>query len=317
MRDAAKAAEEARKEAEEYQRKLIDLDEAAAGYCAKECDRLDSLYKAATDQSKSTDERRKAAERLQKLYPDYFKNLTAEQIMVGQAKQAYDQLRDSIIEVARARVRAAAAKIEENEKELLTLEQQAPGLKAKRDKDKAAYDAAVAQWEEARRQESYRSASYTNSTDAAASGLVNVTPYANAAASAGNTYNASEAAYQSNVRKQKQLNEANEFLRENRTVMITYRSFIKADAHTFPIEPYCVKLFEGRWYVLAHNIRYDDIRIYGLDRIKKAELTNDTFKLPKNFSAAEYFSNYYGIYTGEHNEKPERVIIRANRNHKY
>lgn len=231
INDAKKAAEEARKEQEEFKRSITDLDEASAGYCAKEVDRLDALYKAATDEAKSTDERKKAAERLQALYPDYFKNLSTEEIMVGNAKIAYDKLRNSIIEVARAR--AAAAKIEENEKQLLTLEQQAPGLKAKRDKDKKAHDAAVTDWENARQMESNQS--YTNSTDAAAGQAVNVAPYARSVASTGQTYNASEAAYQANLTKQRQLNQANEFLRkkyeisaealmepENPNVPITY-----------------------------------------------------------------------------------------------
>lgn len=207
---AREEAEKARKEQEEYKKSLTDLDAASSEYCAKEVDRLDALYKAATDESKSKDERKAAAERLQALYPDYFKNLTAEQILVGQAKTAYDQLRDSIIEVARAR--AAAAKIEENEKELLTLEQQAPGLKTKRDRDKAAYDAAVADWERAREMEGNQS--YTNSTDAAVGQMVSVAPYARRVASTGETYNASETAYQANLTKQRQLNEANEFLRD-------------------------------------------------------------------------------------------------------
>lgn len=207
---AREEAEKARKEQEEYKKSLTDLDAASSEYCAKEVDRLDALYKAATDESKSKDERKAAAERLQALYPDYFKNLTAEQILVGQAKTAYDQLRDSIIEVARAR--AAAAKIEENEKELLTLEQQAPGLRATRDRDKVAYDAAVADWERAREMESNQS--YTNSTDAAAGQAVNVAPYAHKVASTGETYNASKTAYQANLTKQRQLNEANEFLRD-------------------------------------------------------------------------------------------------------
>lgn len=207
---AREEAEKARKEQEEYKKSLTDLDAASSEYCAKEVDRLDALYKAATDESKSKDERKAAAERLQALYPDYFKNLTAEQILVGQAKTAYDQLRDSIIEVARAR--AAAAKIEENEKELLTLEQKAPGLRATRDRDKVAYDAAVADWERAREMESNQS--YTNSTDAAAGQAVNVAPYARKVASTGETYNASETAYQANLTKQRQLNEANEFLRD-------------------------------------------------------------------------------------------------------
>lgn len=210
FKSAREEAEKARKEQEEYQKSLTDLDEKSAEYCHAEIARLEALYKEATDEAKSTDERRVAAEKLQALYPDYFKNLSTEQIMVGQAKTAYDQLRDSIIEVARAR--AAADKIVENEKELLTLEQQAPGLKAKRDRDKQAYDAAVVEWDNARQMESNQS--YANSTDAAVGQMIDVAPYARRVASTGQTYNASEAAYQANVRKQQQLNEANEFLRQ-------------------------------------------------------------------------------------------------------
>ena len=105
-----------------------------------------------------------------------------------------------------------------------------------------------------------------------------------------------------------------EAMRENRVVTITYCGFNKSGSHTFPIEPYCVKLFENRWYVLAHNIHYDDYRIYGLDRIENLEMTMDTFKLPKDFSASDYFSNYYGIIS-DSNIKPERIVIRAYRDH--
>jgi TP901 family phage tail tape measure protein len=224
-KSAREEQEKLRKEQEEYKKSLTDLDEKSSEYCHAEIARLEALYKEATDEAKSTDERRKAAEKLQALYPDYFKNLSTEQIMVGQAKTAYDQLRNSIIEVARAR--AAAEKIVQNEKELLTLEQQAPGLKAKRDKDKKAHDAAVSEWDNARQMESYQS--YTNSTDAAVGQMVDVAPYARRVASTGQTYNASEAAYQANLRKQRQLNQANEFLRNK------YK--ISADALAEPENP--------------------------------------------------------------------------------
>lgn len=206
--------EKARKEMEEYKKSLTDLSEAAAQSAANEMSRVEALYKTAVDEAKSKDERRKAAERLQKLYPDYFKNLSTEEIMVGKAKTQYNNLRDAIIEVARAR--AAAAKIEENEKELLTLEQQAPALKAKMDADQRAHDAAVADWNRAREQEN--NIAYSNSTDAAAGGIVNVTPYANKVASTGATLNASRSAYNANITKQRQLNEANEFLRQKYNV---------------------------------------------------------------------------------------------------
>ncbi|WP_304736551.1 helix-turn-helix transcriptional regulator, partial [Paramuribaculum intestinale] len=80
-----------------------------------------------------------------------------------------------------------------------------------------------------------------------------------------------------------------------RVVNITYHPFKKSHGYTFLIEPYCVKLFENRWYVLAHNLYYDDIRLYGLDRVETAETIEQTYKLPKDFDAAEYFSTAYGI----------------------
>ena len=105
-------------------------------------------------------------------------------------------------------------------------------------------------------------------------------------------------------------------MKENRVVNITYRPFKKPHGYTFPIEPYCVKLFENRWYVLAHNLHYGDVRLYGLDRMESAETTDQTYKLPKNFDAAEYFSTAYGIVLG-YDVKPERIVIRANEDHKH
>lgn len=105
-----------------------------------------------------------------------------------------------------------------------------------------------------------------------------------------------------------------EAMKENRTVTITYCAFGKTKSYTFCIEPYCVKLFENRWYVLAHNVQYDDIRIYGLDRIEDLKVEDRTFKLPKDFSASDFFSSYYGIVTNM-NINPERIVIRAYKNH--
>lgn len=106
-----------------------------------------------------------------------------------------------------------------------------------------------------------------------------------------------------------------EAMKENRVVTISYRPFKKERSYTFPIEPYCVKLFENRWYVLAYNPQYQELRLYGLDRVESAVITEDTFKLPKKFDAAEFFSSAYGIVVDKEIE-PQRIIIRADENHK-
>lgn len=107
-----------------------------------------------------------------------------------------------------------------------------------------------------------------------------------------------------------------EAMKENRVVTITYRPFDRPHGYTFSIEPYCVKLFENRWYVLAHNLSYDNIRIYGLDRMEDVELTDETFKLPKDFDASDFFNTAYGIVLNGDIE-PERIVIRANGGHKH
>lgn len=140
-REARKALDEARRAEREWHKSLTDIAEASAQAAAKEEQRVKSLYQTAINEAKSKDERRQAAEKLQALYPDYFKNLSTEEIMVGKAKKQYDQLRESIINAARAR--AAAAKIEENEKELLTLETQLENEKKTQQKRQKEYNSAV------------------------------------------------------------------------------------------------------------------------------------------------------------------------------
>lgn len=105
-----------------------------------------------------------------------------------------------------------------------------------------------------------------------------------------------------------------EAMKENRVVNIVYKAFMYSRSFEIPVEPYCVKLFENRWYMLGHNLSKDTIRLYGLDRIESVEVTDKIYKLPKGFSAADYFSNYFGIVTDDR-VKPERIVIRANSDH--
>ncbi len=105
-----------------------------------------------------------------------------------------------------------------------------------------------------------------------------------------------------------------EAMKENRVVNIVYKAFRYSRSFEIPVEPYCVKLFENRWYMLGHNLSKDTIRLYGLDRIESVEVTNLEYKLPKDFSATDYFSNYFGIVTDDR-IKPERIVLRANKDH--
>lgn len=81
-----------------------------------ELTKLNLLYRAATDLSRPYEERAEAVKKLQDIYPAYFGNMAAEQVMVGNAVGAYENLRDAIIEVAEAK--AAQELITEDKKSI-------------------------------------------------------------------------------------------------------------------------------------------------------------------------------------------------------
>lgn len=85
-----------------------------------ELTKLNLLYRAATDLSKPYEERAEAVKKLQDIYPAYFGNMAAEQVMVGNAVGAYENLRDAIIEVAEAK--AAQEIITEDKKSIARIE---------------------------------------------------------------------------------------------------------------------------------------------------------------------------------------------------
>ncbi len=99
-----------------------------------------------------------------------------------------------------------------------------------------------------------------------------------------------------------------EAMRDSRTLELTYRSFWRAEASTFEVEPFCVKVFRQRWYMVARSVSDGRIRIYGLDRIGELRQTEHPFELPADFDAHGYFADCFGIIVDEEYDV-ERVRI--------
>ena len=97
-------------------------------------------------------------------------------------------------------------------------------------------------------------------------------------------------------------------MRESVALTMTCQSFGKPEPSTFEVEPYCVKFFEQRWYMLGMS---DKLRIYALDRIKALEPTERKFKLPKKFDAAKFFADHYGIIIGYEDFEVEPVALKV------
>lgn len=103
-------------------------------------------------------------------------------------------------------------------------------------------------------------------------------------------------------------------MQNDHIILISYRPFNTDYCYTFTVEPFCLRLFENRWYLLGRDNR-DDIRIYSLDCIESVEETSEVFKLPKGFSADKFFSKRYGVVIGQ-NVEPVSIVVRVNEHHK-
>lgn len=84
-------------------------------------------------------------------------------------------------------------------------------------------------------------------------------------------------------------------MKTGNVVQIEYQSFWRKESSTLILQPYCVRLFKQRWYLLAYNSDYNELRTYSLDRIQDFKKLAETFTIPDSFNAQEYFENYYGI----------------------
>lgn len=111
-----KAIDNNREALENYKKAMLESQQTAQN----ETVQLNLLYKAAVDSSKGMNERISAVKELKKEYPQYFKNLTDEEILVGKAADKYNELATAIM--ASAKAQAAKETLIKNSKEILDLE---------------------------------------------------------------------------------------------------------------------------------------------------------------------------------------------------
>ena len=105
-----------------------------------------------------------------------------------------------------------------------------------------------------------------------------------------------------------------EAMRTNVELRIDYQRYQHGQheehLRTFDMQPYALKVYNRRWYLLGYMKEDDDIRTIALDRIIDLELLANKFELPANFDARKYFTNVVGIYVDK--DLPvEKVRIRA------
>lgn len=100
-------------------------------------------------------------------------------------------------------------------------------------------------------------------------------------------------------------------IKQKNALLMGYKKFSDSEAYTTIIQPYCLKVFQQRWYLLGKSKRKNyKMAIYSLDRMTELTETGTSFSMDTSFDAESFFKRFFGVFINE--DKPmERIILRA------
>lgn len=107
------------------------------------------------------------------------------------------------------------------------------------------------------------------------------------------------------------LTELTRAMQNSHTLTISYRKFIDSQPYQCEVEPYSLKLFRQRWYLLARRTDRSYLAIYALDRMEFATETEQSFRLPDAFMAEQHFRHMYGVFQPGKDEEPVHIRLRT------
>ena len=91
-------------------------------------------------------------------------------------------------------------------------------------------------------------------------------------------------------------------------IRFDYQKFWEDEITHRVAEPYALKEFNSRWYILAKDINDGRVKSFGLDRLTHLDITKKTFEYPKNYNIEESFRYCFGIISPD-NYGPQEIIL--------
>ena len=91
-------------------------------------------------------------------------------------------------------------------------------------------------------------------------------------------------------------------------IKFSYQKFWEEEISHRTTEPYALKEFKNRWYILAKDNKDGNIKNFALDRLTTLEITNRTFDLPKTYNIEENYRYCFGIIS-PNDEEPQEIIL--------
>lgn len=105
-------------------------------------------------------------------------------------------------------------------------------------------------------------------------------------------------------------------MRKGKILQFDYKKYYSAEVKHYAIEPYCVKLYHRRWYLLGRYPDTKDYRVFAFDRMSNVNISTGKFKIDHSFDASEYFNECFGVALNT-SVPVQKIIIRAYINERY
>jgi len=94
-------------------------------------------------------------------------------------------------------------------------------------------------------------------------------------------------------------------LRQLTVVLLGYQKPGVGRSKDYKVDPYRLVLHQNGLYLTGYSHSARDLRTFAVERIKKVEVTEDMFELPKSFSLEKQFKHSFGLI----DEPPQEVKI--------
>lgn len=91
-------------------------------------------------------------------------------------------------------------------------------------------------------------------------------------------------------------------------IRFTYLKFWDEEPSRRIAEPIALKEFRNRWYVIARDLKDNQVKSYGFDRLSNLEITRKTFTYPQDYNIEEQYHHSFGIMS-PNDDKPREIIL--------
>lgn len=91
-------------------------------------------------------------------------------------------------------------------------------------------------------------------------------------------------------------------------ISFTYQKYWESELTQRSVEPYALKEFRNRWYVLAKDLKDQQVKSFAFDRLTGLEINQKRFQPLQSFDVNEYYKFCFGIISPSGHELQEVIL---------